>query len=236
MVAPYEIGDPVRSFVRVTGTGSDKTTEPICWDLSRGSTAAGAAPVSQTLPRATPITTLLKPEGYAEKEEAAVAGSSPQPVEENTNQAAEEPQAQAVAQAVPEPISRKRRVSDESGILEASSTTPEPPVKCARVSDTQEASSSGAQPSTSEVQDEKVPPVAEKIVVRVLEECSRLSKENGQLRKENANLKEQLVELEELRRKHKELEERVTLFHDLFKNKKRLSEFVRSLGISTATQ
>nr|XP_053653957.1 uncharacterized protein LOC128703358 [Cherax quadricarinatus] len=61
MVASYEIGDPIRSFVRVPGSGTDKAVKPICWDLARSSTVAGAVPVQPTIPSAIPITTLFKP-------------------------------------------------------------------------------------------------------------------------------------------------------------------------------
>lgn len=62
MVAPYEIGEPVRSFIRV-GIGSDALTKPICWDLSRSST------VTRTLPPASPITTLSNPTQSNTKEQ-----------------------------------------------------------------------------------------------------------------------------------------------------------------------
>ena len=61
MVAPYEIGDPVRSFVRVPGSGSDKTAKSKCCDLSRVSSAAATVPVRPTLPNATPTRILLVP-------------------------------------------------------------------------------------------------------------------------------------------------------------------------------
>lgn len=45
MVAPHEIGDPVRSYVRIPGSGSDKTAKSLCCDLSRVSLVAAAAPI-----------------------------------------------------------------------------------------------------------------------------------------------------------------------------------------------
>ena len=45
MVAPYELGDPIRSYVRVPGSGTDKAARPLCCDLSRVSLLAAAAPI-----------------------------------------------------------------------------------------------------------------------------------------------------------------------------------------------
>lgn len=55
MVASYDIGEPVRSFVLVPGTGKEKNTQPSCLDLARISTIAGSVPpVSRTSTVAVP--------------------------------------------------------------------------------------------------------------------------------------------------------------------------------------
>lgn len=45
MVAPYEVGDPTRLFVRVPGSGRNKEAKSLCCDLSKVSSAAASVPV-----------------------------------------------------------------------------------------------------------------------------------------------------------------------------------------------
>ena len=52
MVASYETGDIVQSFVRVPGSGSDRSLPSSCCDLGRTSTLAAMVPVSAHLPAA----------------------------------------------------------------------------------------------------------------------------------------------------------------------------------------
>ena len=57
MVAPHQVGDLIRSFVRVPGSGSDKTAKPAPCDLARASTLAALVSVPQNLPPATNVLT-----------------------------------------------------------------------------------------------------------------------------------------------------------------------------------
>ena len=59
MVAPYDTGYPVRSYVRVVGSGWESMgkSSKLC-DLSRVSSVAAAVPVRRTLPTPTPVRTL----------------------------------------------------------------------------------------------------------------------------------------------------------------------------------
>ncbi|CAL4182488.1 unnamed protein product [Meganyctiphanes norvegica] len=59
MVAPHQVGDLVRSFVRVPGSGSEKSAKPAFCDLARASTLAATVSVPQNLPPATNVLTLL---------------------------------------------------------------------------------------------------------------------------------------------------------------------------------
>nr|XP_045601303.1 uncharacterized protein LOC123760007 [Procambarus clarkii]XP_045601304.1 uncharacterized protein LOC123760007 [Procambarus clarkii]XP_045601305.1 uncharacterized protein LOC123760007 [Procambarus clarkii] len=246
MVAPYEIGDPVRSFVRVPGSGTDKVAKPICWDLSRSSTVAGAAPVQQTLPSAIPVTTLIKPtkshneDNPTNEEQGAVAQAVHQTQEARQNSsvtkstsenisANNEQEGSVVQPAIPaegasqnippKPLdeqsvgARKRKAIVESGRLEHEESTVESCAcrKIARVAEEGGESNSADNHRTnmsSEVQGVVAKPVSS--------EVSKLIKERDQLREENL-----------------ELQKRLALFHDLFKNKKRLTMFVRRLGIPT---
>ena len=50
MVAPHQVGDLVRSFVRVTGSGSGKRTRPEFCDLGQVSAWAASVSIPQNLP------------------------------------------------------------------------------------------------------------------------------------------------------------------------------------------
>ena len=57
MVAPHQVGDLVRSFVRVPGSGSEKSAKPTFCDLGRASTLAATVLIPQNLPHATNVLT-----------------------------------------------------------------------------------------------------------------------------------------------------------------------------------
>ena len=57
MVAPYQVGGIVRSFVRVPGSGDEKSATPALCDLARASTMAASISVPQNLPRTTIVLT-----------------------------------------------------------------------------------------------------------------------------------------------------------------------------------
>ena len=58
MVVPHQVGDLVRSFVRVPGSGSEKSAKPTFCDLGRLSTLAATVSVPQNLLPATNVLTL----------------------------------------------------------------------------------------------------------------------------------------------------------------------------------
>ena len=55
MVAPHQVGDLVRSYVRVPESGSEKSAKPTLCDLARASTYAATVSVPQNLPPATNV-------------------------------------------------------------------------------------------------------------------------------------------------------------------------------------
>ena len=57
MVAPHQVGNLVRSFVRVPGSGSEKSTKSAFCDLARASTLAARVSILQNLPPATNVLT-----------------------------------------------------------------------------------------------------------------------------------------------------------------------------------
>lgn len=171
MVAPYDIGDPIRSFVRVTGTGTkDKQTESICLDLALGSTAAGTVSVPQILPPATPIHELLKINQHNEPRDSGQ-------LKRKCN----------VDNTIEPPSKSGRIIMMDGPENPGSKTDPMGGNTVKRVLLTENIST--------------VSPVIKQIMIKILEEITCLRKENGDLRKKN-----------------EQLEERVALFHDFFKN------------------
>ena len=57
MVVPHQVGDIIRSFVRVPGSGSERSANPVLCDLARASTLAATVPQPQNLPPATNVLT-----------------------------------------------------------------------------------------------------------------------------------------------------------------------------------
>ena len=57
MVASHQVGDLVRSFVRVPGSGSEKSAKVTFCDLARASTLAATVSIPQNLPPATDVIT-----------------------------------------------------------------------------------------------------------------------------------------------------------------------------------
>ena len=57
MVGPHQVGDLVRSFVRVPGSGTEKSAKPTFCDLARASNLAATVPIPQSLPPATNVLT-----------------------------------------------------------------------------------------------------------------------------------------------------------------------------------
>lgn len=237
MVAPYEIGDPVRSFVRVTGSGTNKDATPVCWDLSRSSTVAAAEPVQQALPSASQIT-LSKPEECTSKNVRANSeeqrSNVPLKSEETSLNvlSVDPPTEERNEQESSERKGQKRRCIAETGTFEnadSSDVTP-PSAKIARVrSIANESTSSAASSSViSEQEDGVAAPVSNELA-KLMKECDRLRQENHKMKSEINE------EHEQLRQENMELKERLSLFHDLFKNKNRLAILLRRLNMHQLT-
>lgn len=226
MVAPYEIGDPVRSFVRVPGSGTDKNATPLSWDLSRSSTVAAAVPVQQTFPSATPITSPLKPAeslgenaGANSEEHGSEAPTQTEEASQNSL-SVDPPVEDRSEQSNPEVRGCKRRYIEESGTIESSesNTVGPSPAKSVRVSLRAKESTTNVGSSTA-------------VGSPVSDELAKVMEERDQLCQENLELKAKVKELDQLRQEKLRLEERLTLFHDLFKNKNRLAMLLRRLNM-----
>ncbi|XP_047480273.1 uncharacterized protein LOC125032924 [Penaeus chinensis] len=111
MVAPYEIGDPVRSFVRVPGSGSDKAAKSLCCDLARVSSAAAAVSVR-------PVTAATTRQSSAEggdREQDAVVKKEEVQVKVEKDEVAADSQQSAAEQR--REVKCKKRHAEDSEIM-----------------------------------------------------------------------------------------------------------------------
>ncbi|KAG0715302.1 hypothetical protein GWK47_012271 [Chionoecetes opilio] len=163
MVAPYEVGEPVRSFVRVPTKG--RVARTISWDISRSSyLAAALAPLQDPwLPR--PVAP-RDPAGHTSspREELAATPGPPPP-------GSQQPQPQAPPrQAPPSPSEPKRPREEEE---EQESTRP-PVLKVART-----AGSPGAGPSSPTQPQQGL----EEEVHSLRQQCQSLQQQNEDLQR-----------------------------------------------------
>ena len=183
MVAPHDVGDLVRSLVRVPGSGSEyPTAGSECLDLARASSLAASVVVPTTLPPAlaTPKVTPPAPSSSINKfitQEGINAGISKiTPV----------PKKVRIVKMTPQELQ-----NNASRIMPINS--PAGPVLY----------------MTAKPQSETSPPVS----------------------LDKASLSVLMRERDNLKRENKELQRRLSLFQQLFKDKKRLTSVVKRLGV-----
>ncbi|XP_042239044.1 uncharacterized protein LOC121877374 [Homarus americanus] len=254
MVASYKTGNPVRSFVRVPGSGTDKKAKSLCWDLSRSSTVAAAVQVEPTLPSAITITTLIKSSestkedgktGY--EDEVTVAQPASQTEELRHNQSEDDSRPADVAKAAGNEI---------QGAV-AQTTTP---TAVSSQSDDNSDVKSGGRNDRSEVNTRKRPYTVEPeegdqnesssseprakfaCVCGKTRESSSVDdpttvmspkiQETKVKESVSAEVSKLAQELEQVRQQNQELQKRLKLFHELFNDKKRLALVVKHLGVS----
>lgn len=168
MVAPYEIGDPVRSFVRVPGSGSDKTAKSLCCDLARVSSVAATVPVRPV----TPASTRLRSAAVENKEQTAVVKKEGVQIKEEKNEAAVVDSQHSAAEQRREVKCKKRHAEDSEMTVHA---------KRGRVSgeETSEVTPSSSKGSNPGTEGEKSA-VHEKLEI-LEKECIELKQQNRQL-------------------------------------------------------
>lgn len=218
MVASYDIGEPVRSFVLVPGTGKEKGTRPLCLDLARTSTVAGSITVPSTIPSTTPVTNTK-----AEKEDGKSGGKL---ASKSDQKVASENQARAT-----ESVTLNRDVSRTS-----SSTTPD-------ASNTQQARSLTHQVARDvsgtkrrlevDGEDGKESNVPSKIIKTdaqgVKLGVKLRSGSSMSIRPPDQEVNELRKKCAELEKQNSNLNRRLAMFHDLFRSKERLVSFVKTL-------
>lgn len=226
MVAPYEVGEPVRSFVRVPT--KDQAAKALCWDLSRASTlVAASAPVRQHLLQAQPQSAQLQDSaGSSPKPSEEQLQAQPKPVEPQPQPQPVEPQAQA--QPV-EPQTQSQPVESQAQSVEpqarASTPAPLPAASQPQVTATP---CDSKRPREEEQEGEMNTPEPTLKVARTAGfTVSRNPAQPQQCPdKEVQSLRRQCQLLQQ---QNNDLQRRLNLFHGLFQDKQRLKNFVRHL-------
>ena len=192
MVAPFQLGEPLRSFVRIPV--KSRVSKAVCWDLSRSSSfVAAAAPIQQSMLQRQPEPVLFRDIGVRSlkprKERAAILGPVPPPTQHRLPQ----PPPQQQTKAMP---CESKRSRDEEEEQEGGEGTPQPVLKVAKTARPTEAG-----PSTN------------------TQSQRSMNQEVKWLRKQCQSLRQQ----------NEDLQRRLSLFHGLFRDKHRLTSFVRHL-------
>lgn len=210
MVAPYEIGDPVRSFVRVPGSGSDKKAKSLCCDLARVSSAAAAVPVRPVTPAATqPRSAEVENNGpkrkalqaKVEKDEEKVGEKKEVQLKVEKEDEIEESQ-QSVAEQGGEQVKCKKRHAEDSSIVVHA--------KRGRASKEDE---SEVSPDSSKATD---------------------TSKGGERSAEHEKLKMLEKQCIELKQQNHQLQQRLSLFCKLFKDPKKLAFALKRMEAQTS--
>ena len=207
MVAPHDTGDLVRSLVRVPGSGSDRTAGSECLDLARASSLAASVPVPSTLPP-----TLVTPK---------VTPPPPPPVNKLGSQ---EGVAAGILPRSSGTEGRKRQLDGSSEASDTSAPTVLP--KRARV----------VYMTPQELQNNasRVVPVNTPAGPVLFLAAQPRSETSPPIRFDQATLADLVRERDNLRQENQELQRRLTLFQQLFKDKRRLTSVVKRLGVNVA--
>ncbi|KAK8384811.1 hypothetical protein O3P69_014394 [Scylla paramamosain] len=253
MVAPYEVGEPVRSFVRVPT--KDRAAKALCWDLSRASSlVAASAPVRQHLLRAQPQPAQLQDSaGSSSKSSKEQLQAQPKPVEPQPQPVKPQALSQPVgpqAQSQPvEPQAQSQPVEPQAQSQpvepQAQSQPVEPQAQSQPVEPEAQATTPGPLPAASQQQvavtpseskrsreeeqegEESIPqPVLKSARIAGFTDSSSPAQPPQCLDKEVQSLRQQCQLLQQ---QNNNLQRRLNLFHGLFQDKQRLKSFVRHM-------
>ncbi|KAK4317055.1 hypothetical protein Pmani_011867 [Petrolisthes manimaculis] len=201
MVATYDVGKPVRSYVLIPGTGSNKEAKPLCLDLASTSSVAGVVPVPPTIPQSVPVGNLTPSKEKDETKEKKDDMKKEEDVKTGSNHGRP-----SVALPIPpEPASQsgatgggiKRSLSEEATNEECK----------------------GDVPRMTKIMKGEVTQIVKEVIAAPRPEVEELQKKCTKLEERNKNLEE----------RNKNLERRLVMFHDLFRSKERIISFVKFL-------
>ena len=206
MVAPHNTGDLVRSLVRVPGSGTEKSAGSECLDLSKVSSLAASVRVPQTLPPALATPKILQPQQL-----------------KSVNEKLE------TEQGVNAGISRKRPCpsdSPPSSHADNSTTTSHTNIaKKVRIQYRVQYMTKEEilnQPGTVVPMNTPAGPIL----------YLRPHTTNVHPNLTNATLTQLIAERDRLREENRQMQQRLNLFQQLFKDKERLGSVVKRLGVN----
>lgn len=192
MVASYDVGKPVRSYVLIPGTGSNKDAKPLCLDLASTSSVAGAVPVPSTIPQTVPVGSLAPNKEMNDTEEKNDDRKEESGSESGNSGGSHNLSSPSVASAMPQQPAVPENVSRGG-------------VKRSLPDETSDEEDKGAVPRETKVMKGEGTATPSPEVVELQKKCMQLEKQN------------------------KTLERRLAMFHDLFRSKERIINFVKFL-------
>ena len=204
MVVPYDTGDIIRSLVRVPGSGSDRTAGSECLDLARVSSLAASVRVEPTLPAAlaTPKIIIRKSHHTSSLNEklGSQVGTA----------------AGIIKEAKPSGSGDHKR-ERQTGDLSA------PVTKRARIV--------YMTPQQVMSQANRLVPISTPVgPILFLPLQAQMQNQTPPLSLNEASLSQLIQERNNLRQENRNLQERLSLFQQLFKDKKRLDSVIKRLG------
>ena len=203
MVAPHDTGDLVRSLVRVPGSGSDRTAGSECLDLARASSLAASVPVPSTLPPALATPKVTPPPAKKLDNQGVAAGILPKSSDSE---------------------SRKRQLPESSSATEGNSAGTSPPPKRARIV--------YMTPQELQSHASRVVPLNTPNGTVLFLAAEPRTANSPPINLSKASLAELIKERDNLRKENQELQKRLALFQQLFRDKKRLTSVVKHLGVN----
>ena len=232
MVAPHETGDVVKSLIRIPGSGKDRTLPSECCDLSKVSALAAAVPVD-TLP---PV--LAQPQAAGETSDTVEMSnrSSYKNKQERPKSLASEFGSRTNPRQQPAQSRRIQNAPRNNSLAKRTGRHGLPSPKKPRqiVANSREPNSSNLQmPSTSSTAQLPMNSTSQPQYGRYLQ--PQQSIQQGHLSflqtgfMTTITLSQALEELGVLQSQNAELRKRISLFQQLFQDKKRLASVVNTL-------
>ncbi|KAK3884580.1 hypothetical protein Pcinc_011136 [Petrolisthes cinctipes] len=205
MVATYDVGKPVRSYVLIPGTGSNKEAKPLCLDLASTSSVAGVVSVPPTIPQSIPVGNLTPSKEKDETKEKKDEEKDEMKKEEGEKAGSNHGRPSVTLPMPQQPASHggatgggiKRSLSDEATNEECK----------------------GDVPRMTKIMKGEVTQIVKEVITAPRPEVEELQRKCMKLEERNKNLEE----------RNKNLERRLAMFHDLFRSKERIISFVKFL-------
>ncbi|XP_068248392.1 uncharacterized protein [Palaemon carinicauda] len=209
MVAPYEVGDPVRSYVKVPGSGTNESAKALFCDLSHVSPVAAVPPI------------IVRPVQPPQASATAAAQDPPKEDQKNQQVVAESPKGTRTQsqkdESQKENIKIKKRLREDIEDAESKPDINVSPAKRVRIVP-------HVKNFSKDVKGGNLRGVGINIV---------RSRSSSSVGTQTDLISEEVRECNQLREKNKVLERRLAVFKDIFRSKKNLAKLIRALEVGT---